>query len=167
VELAGRYCGADHRDHRRGRDRVADGDARRPMNPVSAIVSAISTILMLSVCPIAANPAVAADDASVYRYKTARGLYRDCTAAQNGGGDAPTRHNRCAEYLEQMLDVWNLEQGPGTCSRRSGEELPDAYVTYWRKRGLGFLSGEFRSAKSSAMDFFNSQKRLCSKTGQR
>jgi hypothetical protein len=99
-------------------------------------------------------------------YETARGLYRDCNAAPSGG-NAPSRHQRCAEYLEQMLDVWNLDQAPGVCSHRIGDALPHAYVKYWRKRGLGFLSGEFRSAESSAIDFFNSQKRRCPTTGQR
>jgi hypothetical protein len=104
-------------------------------------------------------------NASAYAYRTARGLYRDCSAAASGTGDALTRHQRCAQYLDQMLDVWNLEQAPGVCARRSGEALPHAYVKYWRKRGLGFLSGEFRSAEGSAIDFFNSQKHACPASG--
>jgi len=110
--------------------------------------------------------AAATDDALAYSYKTARGLYRDCNAAADGG-DAAIRRQHCAEYLTQMLDAWNLDQAPGVCSRRIGEELPHAYVKYWRKRGLGFLSGEFRSAESSVIDFFNSQKQACPKIGQR
>ena len=106
------------------------------------------------------------DGASAYVYRTARGLYRDCSAAASNAGEAPARHERCAEYLQQMLDAWNLDQRPGICARRSGEELPHAYVKYWRKRGLGFLSGEFPSAESSALDFFNSQRRSCEKPEQ-
>jgi hypothetical protein len=29
-----------------------------------------------------------------------------------------------------MLDAWNLDQAPGVCSRRVGDELPHAYVKY-------------------------------------
>jgi hypothetical protein len=109
---------------------------------------------------------LSAGGASAYAYRTARGLYRDCSAAASSAGDAPARHERCAQYLNQMLDAWNLDQKPGICARRTGEELPHAYVKYWRKRGLGFLSGEFRSAEGSAIDFFNSQKRSCEKSEQ-
>ena len=93
--------------------------------------------------------AAASDDASAYSYKTARGLYRDCNADLGSSRDALTRHQHCSEYPTQMLDAWNLDQTPGVSSRRSGDE---------RKRGLGFLSGEFRSAESSVIDFFNGQK---------
>jgi len=111
--------------------------------------------------------AAATGNASAYSYKTARGLYRDCNAAVSGGGDAAIRRQHCAEYLTQMLDAWNLDQAPGVCPRHIGDKLPHAYVKYWRKRGLGFLSGEFRSAESSVIDFFNSQKQACPKTGER
>jgi hypothetical protein len=104
--------------------------------------------------------------ASAYAYKTARGLYRDCSVAASGTGDAHARHQRCAEYLQQMLDAWNLDQAPGICALRTGEALPHADVKYWRARGLGLLSGEFRSAESSAVDFFNSQKHACPNTGE-
>jgi len=116
----------------------------------STIATAIGALLVLSTA-----------SASAYAYKTARGLFHDCSAAADGTGDAPARHQHCAQYLKQMLDAWNLDQAPGVCARRIGTGLPHAYVKYWRNRGLGFLSGEFRSAESSVIDFFNSQKRAC------
>ena len=54
-----------------------------------------------------------------------------------------------------------LEQGDRVCSRLVVSALPDAYVQYWRKRGLGFLSGEFRSAVASVNDFLDSERQPC------
>jgi len=60
---------------------------------------------------IVAVVVLSAGGASAYAYRTARGLYRDCSAAASSAGEAPVRHERCAEYLNQMLDAWNLEIG--------------------------------------------------------
>ena len=122
----------------------------------STIAAAIGALLVFS-----------SASASAYAYKTARGLYRDCSAAAEGRGYAPTRHQRCGQYLKQMLDAWNLDQAPGVSARRIGNALLHDYVKYWRNRGLGFLSGEFRSAESSAIDFFNSQKHACATSDHR
>ena len=95
-------------------------------------------------------------------YKRARLLYDDCAApAKLASGVPTTRRQRCTAYLNQVLNAWNLAQDPGTCSRHVGAELPDAYVAYWHKRGLGLLGGEFRSAEASVNDFLDSQKQRC------
>jgi hypothetical protein len=88
-------------------------------------------------------------------YKTARGLFRDCAVEQSA------RRQHCADYLAQLLDDWNLNQDNGVCSRHVGSELPDAYVQYWRGRGLGGLAGEFRSAEASVNEFLDSQRQPC------
>lgn len=106
--------------------------------------------------------ALSGSGAGAYTYKTARGLYQDCAGPATLKNGAPAlRRERCAEYLEDVLNAWNLNQDNGVCSRHVGAELPDAYVQYWRARGLGFLSGEFRSAETSVNDFLDSQKQPC------
>ncbi|MGO8918524.1 MAG: hypothetical protein ACLQJR_21700 [Stellaceae bacterium] len=111
---------------------------------------------------VAAALALSSGRAEADAYKTARGLYEDCAAPATlqSGASAPQRA-RCADYLESVLNAWNLNQDNGVCSRHVGAELPDAYVQYWRARGLGFLSGEFRSAEASVNDFLDSQKQPC------
>lgn len=100
--------------------------------------------------------------AAAAEYKTARGLFEDCAApATIKTGAASGPRERCADYLDRVFNAWNLNQEPGVCSRHIGRELPDAYVKYWRARGLGFLSGEFRSAEASVNDFLDSQKQPC------
>jgi len=95
-------------------------------------------------------------------YKTARGLYEDCAAPTTLANGAATQQRvRCGDYLESLLNAWNLNQDNGVCSSHVGSDLPDAYVQYWRARGLGFLSGEFRSAEASVNDFLDSQKQPC------
>ena len=63
---------------------------------------------------------VAAGEAHAANYNTARRLYQDCaaTGAANAG-----RHQRCAEYLVQLLDNWNLNQDTSVCARHVGKEL--------------------------------------------
>jgi len=94
--------------------------------------------------------------ASGYEYRTARALFHDCSTAR--GSD---RWKNCAESLHVLYNNWQLEQGDRVCSRLVVGVLPDAYVQYWRKRGLGFLSGEFRSAVASVNDFLNSARQPC------
>lgn len=111
---------------------------------------------------VAAALALASGKAEADAYKTARGLYEDCAApATLRNGATSQQRERCADYLEAVLNAWNLNQDNGVCSSHVGSELPDAYVQYWRARGLGFLSGEFRSAEASATDFLDSQKQPC------
>lgn len=111
---------------------------------------------------LAAAAALSPGDAAAYAYKTARGLYKDCAAPAPLKSGAPTpQRERCAAYLESVFNAWNLNQDNGICSRHAGAALPDAYVQYWRTRGLGFLSGEFRSAEASVNDFLDSQKQPC------
>lgn len=111
---------------------------------------------------VVAGLALSSRDAEAYTYKTARGLYEDCAAPATLNSGAPAQQReRCADYLESLFNAWNLNQDNGICSRHVGAELPDAYVRYWRARGLGFLSGEFRSAEASVNDFLDSQKQPC------
>lgn len=118
---------------------------------VRGLALVIATALVLS-----------AAGAHAYTYKRARLLYDDCAAPAKLANGAPTaRRQRCAAYLNQVLNAWNLNQDPGVCSRHVGAELPDAYVHYWQSRGLGVLSGEFRSAEASVTDFLDSQKQRC------
>lgn len=99
---------------------------------------------------------------AAYTYKSARKLYDDCAAPAKLKSGAPTvKREQCTAYLNQILDAWNLNQDNGVCSAHSGSELPDAYVRYWQKRGLGVLKGEFRSAEASVNDFLDSQKQRC------
>jgi hypothetical protein len=91
-----------------------------------------------------------------YAYKTARGLYRDCAA-----GASPEKRRRCADYIEQIFNNWNLNQDNGICSQHVGKELPDAYLDYWRARGIGFMSGISTSAETSVNEFLDSQKQAC------
>lgn len=102
--------------------------------------------------------AVASGEVDAASYSTARRLYQDCaaTGAANAG-----RRQRCADYLVQLLDNWNLNQDNNVCARHVGKELPDAYVRYWRARGLGFLSGRFKSAETSVNEFLDTQRRPC------
>jgi hypothetical protein len=94
--------------------------------------------------------------AAGYEYRTARALFHDCSATK--GSD---RQQNCAESLRVLYSNWQLEQGDRVCSRLVVSALPDAYVQYWRKRGLGFLSGEFRSAVASVNDFLDSERQPC------
>jgi hypothetical protein len=94
--------------------------------------------------------------AAGYEYRTARALFHDCSTAK--GSD---RWHNCAESLRVLYNNWQLEQGDRVCSRIVVGALPDAYVQYWRKRGLGFLSGEFRSAVASVNDFLDSARQPC------
>jgi hypothetical protein len=111
---------------------------------------------------IAAILALCSGSAEADAYKTAHGLYEDCAApATLRNGAVSQQRERCADYLEGALNAWNLNQDYGICSRYIGSELPDAYVEYWQARGLGFLSGELRSAETSANEFLDSQKRTC------
>lgn len=117
------------------------------------LIMLVATVLALS---------LASGAASAYAYRSARGLFQDCAAPAKLGNGAPTeRRERCADYLQQVFNAWNLNQDNGICSRHVGSELPDAYVQYWRTRGLGFLAGEFRSAEASVNDFLDSQKQPC------
>jgi hypothetical protein len=94
--------------------------------------------------------------AAAYEYTTARALFHDCSAEK--GSD---RRQSCAESLHTLYNNWQLEQGDRICSRVTVSALPDAYVAYWRDRGLGFLSGEFRSALTSVNDFLDAERRPC------
>jgi hypothetical protein len=106
--------------------------------------------------------ALSAGAASAAEYKTARSLYADCAAPATLKNGAPSeRREQCTDYLERVFNAWNLNQDNGVCSRHFGDQLPDAYVAYWRSRGLGFLSGAFRSAAASVNDFLDSQKQAC------
>lgn len=100
--------------------------------------------------------------AAAQEYKTARSLFTDCAAPAIVANGAPSEARaRCADYLDRVFNAWNLNQDNGVCSRHIGAQLPDAYVKYWRARGLGILSGEFRSAEASVNDFLDSQKQPC------
>jgi hypothetical protein len=100
--------------------------------------------------------------ADAYAYRTARGLYQDCAAPARMRNGVPTvQRERCNDYLEQALNAWNLNQDNGICSRHSGAALPDAYVRYWKARGLGVLKGEFTSAEASVYEFLDSQRQRC------
>lgn len=100
--------------------------------------------------------------AAAQEYKTARSLYADCAAPATLKNGAPSgARERCNDYLDRVFNAWNLNQDNGVCSRHVGPQLPDAYVKYWRSRGLGVLSGEFRSAEASVNDFLDSQKQPC------
>jgi len=106
--------------------------------------------------------AVPAGAASAAEYHSARALYADCAAPAMLKNGAPTeRREQCADYIDHVFNAWNLNQDNGICSRHVGYQLPDAYVQYWRTRGLGFLMGEFRSAEASVNDFLDSQKQPC------
>jgi hypothetical protein len=97
-----------------------------------------------------------------YAYRTARGLYDDCAAREGGrDGASAERRQRCADYIAGIFNNWNLNQDNGICSQHVGSELPDAYLTYWRARGIGFLSGIVTSAKTSVNEFLDSQKQPC------
>jgi uncharacterized membrane protein len=111
---------------------------------------------------VAALLALSSGAGAAQEYKTARSLFEDCaaTAALKSGAQSEPRE-RCADYLDRVFNAWNLNQDNGVCSRHVGAQLPDAYVKYWRNRGLGFLSGEFRSAEASVNDFLDSQKQPC------
>jgi len=111
--------------------------------------------IMLAAVLVAASPTPAAH-AQAYVYKTARALFRDCSAT----GDV-ARRKRCAQYIGLIFDDWRLEQSANFCSRVPVPGLPDAYVGYWKTRGLGLLQGEFRSALSSVNDFLDSQRQPC------
>jgi hypothetical protein len=111
---------------------------------------------------IAAVLALSAGAADAYTYRTARKLYDDCAAPATLKSGVPTaQRQRCTGYLGQVLNAWNLNQDIGVCSAHTGKGLPDAYVAYWKKRGLGVLKGEFRSAEASVNDFLDSQKQPC------
>lgn len=97
-----------------------------------------------------------APSSATYEYHTARALFRDCSAAKDSG-----RWRNCAEVLHALYNSWQLEQGDRVCSTVKISVLPEAYVGYWRERGLGFLSGEFRSATASVHDFLDSARRPC------
>jgi hypothetical protein len=94
--------------------------------------------------------------AAAYEYRTARALFHDCSSAKDSD-----RWRNCAETLRVLYDNWQLEQGDRICSQLTVKALPDAYVKYWRQRGLGFLSGEFRSATTSVNDFLDSARKPC------
>jgi hypothetical protein len=111
---------------------------------------------MIGAAALTAAMALSGQPAPAYEYTTARALYRDCSAEK--GSD---RRRNCAESLHLLYDNWQLEQGDRVCSRVRVAALPDAYVAYWRARGLGFLSGEFRSALTSVNDFLDSERQPC------
>ncbi len=95
-------------------------------------------------------------------YPNAHSLYADCAAGGNEPDQAALeRRSQCARYLEIMLDNWNLSQSGMICSRYADDQLPGAYVAYWRQRGLGIFFGLFRSAESSAKEFFDSEAQPC------
>lgn len=105
---------------------------------------------------------LSAGAANAIEYRTARALYADCAAPAMLKNGAPTeRREHCADYIDRVFNAWNLNQDNGVCSRHIGYQLPDAYVKYWRSRGLGFLEGAFRSAEASVNDFLDSQKQPC------
>jgi hypothetical protein len=96
-------------------------------------------------------------------YANAHSLYDDCAAGGNQpDGAALERRGRCARYLQLMLDNWYLSQASMICSRYAGDQLPGAYVGYWRMRGLGIFSGFFRAAEKSANEFLDSEAEPCS-----
>jgi hypothetical protein len=112
--------------------------------------------LIIAILACSVGPAYA------FAYKTARGLYQDCVAGITGRKAGGTeQYRRCADYIEQIFNNWNLNQDNGICSRHVGEELPKAYVEYWRARDLGLLSGAFTSAETSVNEFLDSQKQPC------
>ncbi len=95
-------------------------------------------------------------------YRTAHGLYRDCAAGTSEHSAAAQQsYQRCADYIRRIFNNWNLNQDNGVCSRYYGDELPKAYVDYWRVKGLGFLSGTFISAETSVNQFLDSEKQPC------
>ena len=133
-----------------GPGQIAHCEALQSMTFASRF-SHIILLLMLSVRPVHANV-----------YKTARGLYEDCAAGESGRGVPSTeKRRRCADYIGQIFDNWNLNQDNGICSQHVGVELPGAYVDYWRARGMGLVSGVTTSAETSVNEFLDSQKRPC------
>ena len=95
-------------------------------------------------------------------YDTARGLYRDCVVGLNEhSAAAQQKYRRCSDYIHRLFNNWNLHQDNGICSRYYGDQLPQAYVAYWRAKGLGLLSGAFISAETSVNQFLDSSKRPC------
>lgn len=100
--------------------------------------------------------------AHAFVYRTARGLYQDCAAGIGQQSAASQqRYRQCADYIHRIFNNWNLNQDNGICSRYYGDQLPKAYVDYWRLKGLGFLSGAFVSAERSVNQFLDSQKQPC------
>lgn len=90
------------------------------------------------------------DAAYAFAYKTERGLYQDCAAGLASPYPAATRkYRRCADYIDQIFNNWNLNQDNGICSRHVGAELPKAYVAYWRMQEPGLVRGTFLSAQTS------------------
>lgn len=94
-------------------------------------------------------------------YRSAGSLYRDCAAGSRDGFAAAQRHRRCADYIDRLFNNWNLNQDNGICSKHVGDELPRAYVEYWRAKHVGFWWGEFTSAQTSVNEFLDSQRQPC------
>jgi hypothetical protein len=120
------------------------------MSPARRLACAVA-LLALTIVPA---------HGSVYR--TAHGLYRDCSAGTDGNSaTAKQKLRSCADFLNRIFNNWNLNQDNGVCSRHFGNELPKAYVEYWRVRGLGPLDGLLTSAVASANQFLDSQRQAC------
>jgi len=113
----------------------------------AGMIGTILTLFFVGVVPVRAV---------AYEYRSAHGLFEDCSRAAG-----TEQRQNCAEFLHTLLENWLLEQGDGVCSRVTVSALPDAYVQYWRVRGLGALSGEFRSALASVNDFLDSKRQPC------
>jgi hypothetical protein len=112
-------------------------------------------ILVVALIALSAAPAHA------YIYRTARGLYEDCASGGELGETSTQKYRRCADYIGRIFNNWNLNQDNGVCSRHVGDELPPAYVAYWRAKRQGFLSGAFTSAETSVNEFLDSQRQPC------
>jgi len=139
-------------DHRaRNIDRGASRKTRPRVRALVVSLALIASLLTWSIGP-----------AQGYVYKTAHGLYRDCAAGIASHSEtARQRYRRCADFIEQIFNNWNLNQDNGICSRYADGELPKAYVEYWRHRRRGLLPGLFTSAESSVNQFLDSEKQTC------
>ena len=118
----------------------------------------LGALLLAAVCA-----ALLSGAAEAAGYATERGLYKDCSAGVSESADlaAQAALSRCADYLQQVLDGWNLEQDNGVCAQHAGRGLPMAYVNYWRTRREGLVGGTFTSAERSVKEFLDSEKVRC------
>jgi hypothetical protein len=132
-------------------DRGSGENARPNLRVIAVSLALFAGLLAWSIGP-----------AEGYVYKTARGLYRDCAAGTATHTEtARQRYRRCADFIDQIFNNWNLNQDNGICSRYDDGELPKAYVEYWRRRRQGLLPGLFTSAESSVNEFLDSEKQAC------
>jgi hypothetical protein len=118
---------------------------------ILSLLMAVSVAVLMASAPVRGEP-----------YRTAKDLFQDCASGTGGQTlAAKAKLQPCSKYISAVFNDWNLDLDKGVCSTHVGGELAPAYVAYWQARGTGALAGRLTSARTSVVEFLDTQKGAC------